>query len=48
MGTWFPFLRFQPQRIDFGIGLAALTKFTVIFRFVEAVVFDILGLLNSA
>jgi len=47
MGVRFPFLCFQPRRIDFGVGLAAPSKFAMIFGFVEAVAFDALRPLNS-
>jgi len=47
MGTQFPFLCFQPWRIDFDIGLAAPPKVAMIFRLVEIIVFDVLGPLNS-
>ena len=47
MGTWFPFLCFQPWRIDFGVGLAARSKFVMILGFVGAIAFDALEPLNS-
>jgi len=47
METWFPFLCFQPRRIDFGVGLAVPSKFAMIFGFVGAIAFDTLGPLNS-
>jgi len=47
VGTWFPFLRFQPQRVDFGVGLAAPPEFMMVFGFVGTIAFDALGPLNS-
>jgi len=47
MGTQFPFLHFQPRRIDFGVGLVAPPEVTMIFGFVGTIVFDALGPLNS-
>jgi len=47
MRAWFLFLRFQPQRIDFVIGLAAPSEVTIIFRLVRTIAFDTLGPLNS-
>jgi len=48
MKTWFPFLCFQPRRIDFGVGLAVPPKVVMIFGFVGTIAFDTLGSLNSA
>jgi len=47
MGTQFPFLCFQPQRIYFGVGLAAPPEVTMIFGLVGTITFDALGPLNS-
>jgi len=47
MGTQFPFLCFQPWRIDFGVGLAAPPKVAMIFGLVGTITFDALGPLNS-
>ena len=47
MGTWFPFLCFQPWRVDFGVGLVAPPKVVMIFGLVGTIAFDTLGPLNS-
>ena len=46
VGAWFSFFCFQSWRIDFGISLAASTKFSMMFQFVWSIAFDILGSLN--
>jgi len=47
MEAWFPFLHFQPQRIDFVVGLAAPPKVAMIFGLVGSIAFDALEPLNS-
>jgi len=47
MGAQFPFLCFQPWRIDFVIGLAAPPEVAMIFGLVRTIAFDALGPLNS-
>ena len=48
MGAQFVFLGFQSKWVDFGISLAALTKFSMVFEFVGAITFDTFGPLNFA
>jgi len=46
--AWFALLGFKPRRVDLGICLATPTKFSIVFRSVGTITFDVLGTLDPA
>ena len=46
VGTWISLFCFQSRQIDFGVGLAAPPKFSMMFQFVQSIAFDAFGSLN--
>jgi len=46
--AWFAFLCLETRRIHLLVCLATPPKFAVVFRFVGAIAFDTLGILDSA
>jgi len=48
MRAWFAFLGFQSRRVNFVIHLATPTEFSMVFGFIGAITFDVLGTSDSA